>query len=338
MFHQLDNKLYYTNDNETVCVEAWGRNALRVRVTHNAKLNGNDWALTEPVEKTEPVVDIYKDENARAGGFANMYAGVDHSYAAITNGNITAKFNSEGVLTFTNGVGKVLLKENWRRLKDQPSMSLNYEGREFRGVSGDNWKVTLRFLPNDEEKIFGMGQYQQKYLDLKGCTLNLEDRNSQASVPFYVSNVGYGFLWNNPAIGKVTFGKNGTEWEAKSTKQADYWIVASDDPAEIEEIYTAVTGRAPMMPDYGMGFWQCKLRYQTQEELLKSPESTKPWDCPWTLSWPTSSTGRSKANTSSIPSTGLMFRQCARSWTKWALSSWLPFGPRWTTAPRISRK
>lgn len=23
-----------------------------------------------------------------------------------------------------------------------------------------------------------------------------------------------------------------------------------------------------MMPDYGMGFWQCKLRYQTQEELL----------------------------------------------------------------------
>lgn len=24
-----------------------------------------------------------------------------------------------------------------------------------------------------------------------------------------------------------------------------------------------------MMPDYGLGFWQCKLRYQTQEELLQ---------------------------------------------------------------------
>ena len=23
-----------------------------------------------------------------------------------------------------------------------------------------------------------------------------------------------------------------------------------------------------MMPEYGLGFWQCKLRYQTQEELL----------------------------------------------------------------------
>ena len=24
-----------------------------------------------------------------------------------------------------------------------------------------------------------------------------------------------------------------------------------------------------MMPEYAMGFWQCKLRYQTQEELLE---------------------------------------------------------------------
>jgi alpha-D-xyloside xylohydrolase len=29
---------------------------------------------------------------------------------------------------------------------------------------------------------------------------------------------------------------------------------------------TALT--VPMMPEYGLGFWQCKLRYQTQEELL----------------------------------------------------------------------
>ena len=24
-----------------------------------------------------------------------------------------------------------------------------------------------------------------------------------------------------------------------------------------------------MMPEYGMGFWQCKLRYRTQEEILE---------------------------------------------------------------------
>ncbi len=270
MFFEKDHKLFYTYDNEIVCVEPWGKNALRVRASYNGTLNDNAWALEEAVEQTSAKIEVVKDEHASgAGAFANMYAGEDHSYAAVTNGKITGCFDVRGVLTFTDASGKVLLKENWRRLKDAPSMSLNYFGREFKANSGsDNWRAVVRFLPNDDEKIFGMGQYQQKYLDMKGCSLELSDRNSQASVPFYISSVGYGFLWNNPAIGKVTFGKNGTEWIADSTKQTDYWIVAGDDPKEIEETYTAVTGRAPMMPDYGMGFWQCKLRYMSQEELL----------------------------------------------------------------------
>lgn len=47
-----------------------------------------------------------------------------------------------------------------------------------------------------------MGEYQQNILNLKGCTLELAHRNSQASIPFVVSSAGYGFLWNNPALWK----------------------------------------------------------------------------------------------------------------------------------------
>ena len=50
-----------------------------------------------------------------------------------------------------------------------------------------------------------MGQYQQPYLDVKGADLELAHRNSQASVPFMLSSLGYGFLWNNPAVGRVKF-------------------------------------------------------------------------------------------------------------------------------------
>ena len=266
MICQDGKALLYCFDNEIVRIEPWGKNALRVRATYNTCINDNNWALTEPVEETESCVTTYTDPNAAApNGF---YEPKNDSYTQITNGNISARIDLRGVITFVNQDGKVLLKENWRRLKDNPSMSLNYFGREFKSVDGDNYRIVFRFLANDEEKIFGMGQYQQKYLDQKGNMLELSHRNSQASVPFYISNIGYGFLWNNPAIGKAVFGKNGTEWIAESTKQADYWIVAGDDPKEIEETYTAVTGRAPMMPDYGMGFWQCKLRYRTQDELM----------------------------------------------------------------------
>lgn len=43
---------------------------------------------------------------------------------------------------------------------------------------------------------------------VKGCTLELAHRNSQASIPFALSSKGYGIFWNNPAIGKVSFAKN----------------------------------------------------------------------------------------------------------------------------------
>lgn len=61
--------------------------------------------------------------------------------------------------------------------------------------------------------------------------------NSQASVPFLLSNRGYGFLWNNPAVGRVTFAQNGTEWVAEVSEQLDYWVTAGDTPAEISAAY-----------------------------------------------------------------------------------------------------
>ena len=49
----------------------------------------------------------------------------------------------------------------------------------------------MRFVSTPEEKIYGMGQYQQPYLDVKGADLELAHRNSQASVPFMLSSLGY---------------------------------------------------------------------------------------------------------------------------------------------------
>ena len=98
--------------------------------------------------------------------------------------------------------------------------------------------------------------------------MELAQRNSQITIPFAVSSLGYGFLWNHPGIGKASFGKNYTEWHAAATKEMDYWITAGDTPSQILEQYTTVTGRAPAMPDGLLGLWQCKLRYRTQEEVL----------------------------------------------------------------------
>jgi alpha-D-xyloside xylohydrolase len=252
LFRIEGNRLIRQYDMEQLWVEPWGTNSLRVRATQMAVMQAEDWALL-PQEAYE--VEITTDGQT----------------ASITNGKIRAEFELSGKIVFYNQKGEVLLQEyvrNRNNVKEFCS-ALMIDAREFKPILGGDYQLTMRFESDPDEKIFGMGQYQHPYLDAKNCTLELAHRNSQASVPFALSNLGYGFLWNNPAIGQVTFGKNVTEWVARSTKQLDFWITAGDTPAEIEEAYARATGTVPMMPDYGIGFWQCKLRYQTQDELLQ---------------------------------------------------------------------
>ncbi|MBN1361181.1 MAG: DUF5110 domain-containing protein [Sedimentisphaerales bacterium] len=50
--------------------------------------------------------------------------------------------------------------------------------------------------------------------------------------------------------------------------QIDYYFIAGDNADEIISGYRTITGPAPMMPKWAMGFWQCRERYQSQEQLL----------------------------------------------------------------------
>ena len=253
-FEVKDNALHYRYDAERVIVELWGANSLRVRASKMPQMPQELWALDGKPEGDNPEITI-------------------HEFSAeITNGKIKAVINNIGKISFYNQKGELLLEEYVRNREDMfadTCSSLEVEAREFKPIIGGDYQLTMRFESNPNEKIYGMGQYQQKFLDVKGAELELAHRNSQASIPFVLSSNGYGFLWNNPAIGSVTFGKNVTQWTAQSTKQMDYWITAGDTPAEIEEAYANATGKVPMMPEYGMGFWQCKLRYMTQEEILE---------------------------------------------------------------------
>jgi alpha-D-xyloside xylohydrolase len=254
-FSADDTSLTFRYDCETLRIEAWGPHAVRIRATCDVSLPIDNWALDETPQTSNPSI-----EHGKTGG-------------TLKNGNITVKVSARGKITVVNDKGKTLLEE-FSRSRIDPSdpnaSALQISPREFRAIQGsESWHLTARFESLDpDERIYGMGQYQQPYLNLKGTDLELAQRNSQASVPFSVSSLGYGFLWNNPSVGRAVFGKNQTTWEALSTRVLDYWIVAADTPGEIVRAYADVTGKVPQMPEFGLGFWQCKLRYQTQEQIL----------------------------------------------------------------------
>ena len=271
--YQENNRLIIADGKYQTWIEPWGANSLRVRMTGQPVMDANDWALTEkmedvPAEISFETIDV-TDPWYRGDEWAKYHQ--TGTQAKLVNGKITAKVSHEGWISFYNQKGELLTEEYWRNRNriNRYCVPLRIDARELKPVQGSSdYELTARFEAYDDEKIFGMGQYQEKNLNKKGAILELAHRNSQASVPFMVSSRGYGFFWNNPAIGTASFGANKTEWYAKSTKKLDYFITAGDTPAEIEAQYSLATGRTPMMPEYGLGSWQCKLRYRNQEELL----------------------------------------------------------------------
>ena len=267
-FEEKDGSLLFRENGETVMVTPWGANSFRVRAAFLGEIEEGSVALLLP--QTEAESDRTKAMSCPGSGEAQRVGSIciEAQRASITNGKIRAELtvNPWGKalqMTFYNQKGEVLLQEI------PNGGALQKKARHFRPLPGGGYRLKTSFVSDPAEKIYGMGQYQQETFNLKGCNLELAHRNSQASVPFYLSSLGYGFLWHNAAIGEVHFGSNTTEWIAEDTKQLDYWITAGDTPAQIEEAYTAVTGRTPMMPEYGLGFWQCKLRYYNQEQVLQ---------------------------------------------------------------------
>ena len=176
------NGLYWEHAAEQVLIQLWGKDSLRFPVTKNSPFTPDqDWALAYSKEHTSSYDQIKLGEEANS--------------CAISNGNITAAINRFGWLTIRNQAGKTLLEERWQvKPGGEKTSPLGIPGRELKPIIGGDYQATLRFEAFDDEKIYGMGQRQEKQLNYKGCILELAQRNTRATVPFVLSNRGYGFL------------------------------------------------------------------------------------------------------------------------------------------------
>jgi alpha-D-xyloside xylohydrolase len=246
VFTQRDTAVEWRGGHETVRVEPWGPGSLRVRGTVGQQIRDDlPGALLPAVPGAEPArIELTADT------------------ARIINGELTAEISSEGRLRFLRTRDRAeLLAEARAHFTGPPS-------RRYSPAGGGSHRIEILFAARDGERCYGLGQHQHGLLNQKGAVIDLVQRNTEVSIPFLVSSLGYGFLWNNPGIGRVELGTSGTRWVSESAPQWDYWITASDEPAGLLHRYSDAVGHAPAFPDWASGFWQCKLRYRTQDELL----------------------------------------------------------------------
>jgi alpha-D-xyloside xylohydrolase len=59
-------------------------------------------------------------------------------------------------------------------------------------------------------------------------------------------------------------------FSSEAGKQIDYYFIYGSNMDEVISGYRTLTGKAPIVPKWALGFWQSRERYKTQEELLST--------------------------------------------------------------------
>ena len=59
-------------------------------------------------------------------------------------------------------------------------------------------------------------------------------------------------------------------WWSEMQDQIDYYFIYGKDMDDVISGYRRLTGKAPLMPKWALGYWQSRERYKTQEEVLST--------------------------------------------------------------------
>ena len=141
-----------------------------------------------------------------------------------------------------------------------------------------------RFDWATDEGLYGLGAQQSGLVNYRGHDVLLVQENTVDAVPVLLSSRGYGILWDNasetrlrdaaaesPAHPDGTSARSsvrsGALW-SQMAETVDYTFLYGPDLDDVVASYRQITGAAPLFGRWAYGFWQCKERYKTQQELV----------------------------------------------------------------------
>ncbi len=165
---------------------------------------------------------------------------------------------STGVIAFSDASGARLVEEDSRKLTpERVNGDRTYRAESFLNIYGS------------PEALYGLGQHQAGVWNYRGESVELAQENTNIAVPLLVSSKGYGLFWNNTSRSRFD---NRFEHSLYITSEVadtiDYYFIYGPELDKVIAGYRELTGEAPMFGRWAYGFWQCKNRYKSQDEIL----------------------------------------------------------------------
>lgn len=216
------------------------------------------------------------DNAIRFQGFPDCNV-IDENYTLMPADCDCEIVEEEKCVTMTQGKTSVKIQNNAKVsyyyngkliLEEQPELTFHNGYRNYSSKHSGIWGCRVTFEANENESFFGLGHSMNNPFNLKGGVYDILNTNANCVIPYIYSSLGYGFIWNIPSTGTVELANNRTRWKSDAAKFIDY-VVIGGNPKSVTQTLADLTGHAPEMPEWAMGFWQSRLRYETQDMLLE---------------------------------------------------------------------
>src|SRR3954453_16430879 len=164
----------------------------------------------------------------------------------------------DGSIMFSDAAGKKLFQDKQRTLTPvQVNGESTYHAEMFSSLWGSY------------EAFYGLGQHQAGVWNYRGEAVDLSQDNINIAIPMFLSSTGYGIFWDNPSPSPFNNRFLSALYLSSEVADAiDYYFLYGPEFDDIIGHYRQLTGDAPLFGKWAYGFWQCKNRYKTQQELL----------------------------------------------------------------------
>ena len=221
---------------------------------------------------------------------------------------------------------------------DGKRLLLKEDGTRFEPAGkGDEgkFKVSQQWAPESGEYLYGLGQRQDPDLSIRDKKIHLWNENMFIYIPYFCSEKGYGVYWDNPGM---------SDWVDDGTKS----VMMSDaapctdlyflyDGGNMDALMAAVRklgGKSTMFPLWLHGYWQCRERYHSTEELCEALRNHRemgiPLDCivqDWQYWGPNSNWNSMRFENPLYERADTMIAAVHRDHAHLAISIWPGFGP-----------
>ena len=138
-------------------------------------------------------------------------------------------------------------------------------------VNGEKTLHSERFVNmwDTQEAFYGLGQHQGGVWNYRGEAVDLSQDNTNISIPLLLSSNGYAIFWNNGSRSRFNNRfVHAMYLSSEVSDSIDYYFFYGPDFDRLIADYRELTGSVPLFGKWAYGYWQCKNRYDSQQELL----------------------------------------------------------------------